>query len=273
MANDQQLFLAAEIAPDECPQSTQEWANLIARSLIPNPDFVNPDVGAKDGIIMGGPEPASDEGPWIPEGETEMWFYDPVFAGYFPGGEAPGTIKAVATASNSPGSRWLLCDGSAVPQVLYPRLFSAVGHYFANPDSNGRTGGQSGVDASGLEASGQFRLPDMRGCVLFGQGTARPWQPDFYNETSPATTLGDRVGDITHQITAANMHDAEGYGPIYEFDSGVTNTAQPRIYGGIHYRPLTADNPGTDVDPPVTDANKRFFLWQPSSAIPFYIRY
>lgn len=273
MANDQQLFLAAELAPDECPQTPQEWANLIARALIPNPDFVNPDVGQKDGIIIGGPPPASDEGPWLPEGETELWFYDSAFAAYFPGGEKAGSMKAIATIDNTPGSRWLLCDGSAVPQVLYPRLFSAIGHYFANPDANGYTGGQSGADAAGLEASGQFRLPDTRGVTIVGAGTQRIWTLLGGTDPLGPSTVGDKTGNVRLQIQPQYMANAGQFGKVYEYDSGTTNADLPRIYGGVHYTPLAVDRPGRNTDADPTADNDRVYMFQPSLVIAFYIRF
>jgi microcystin-dependent protein len=78
---------------------------------------------------------------------------------------------------------WLLCDGSTVAQADYPDLFAVVGTWF-------NTGG---------EAASDFRLPDMRGRVPLGVGTA------VGAPGASAHTLGQKGGEETHTLSAAEM--------------------------------------------------------------------
>ncbi len=59
-------------------------------------------------------------------------------------------------AAAAPPARWLLCDGTAVSQATYAQLFAVIGAIF-------NTGG---------EPPGTFRVPDCRGRMVFGTGTA-----------------------------------------------------------------------------------------------------
>lgn len=77
---------------------------------------------------------------------------------------------------------YLLCDGREVAINDYPELYTAIGNI-------------GGDDA----ASGNFRLPDMRGVVAGG----------YYSGLSSSNPLsgnfGDQVGNATHTLTRAQL--------------------------------------------------------------------
>jgi microcystin-dependent protein len=82
-----------------------------------------------------------------------------------------GMISPFAGSSAPDG--WLLCHGQAVSQVTYATLFALIG---------------STYDVTGPGA-GNFRVPDLRGRTIFGQGT-----------NADVDALGDNEG-----IDAANV--------------------------------------------------------------------
>jgi phage-related tail fiber protein len=66
------------------------------------------------------------------------------------------TGSVVATASSSPSTGWLLCDGSAVSRDDYPALFAAIGTTFGAGDG-----------------STTFNVPDLRGEFIRGADAGR----------------------------------------------------------------------------------------------------
>jgi microcystin-dependent protein len=77
----------------------------------------------------------------------------------------PSGVILPYAGSTSP-SGWLACDGTAYNQADYPTLFAALGSTY-NTQVNPTTGA-----AWAAPSAGQFRVPDMRGLFLRGEGTA-----------------------------------------------------------------------------------------------------
>ena len=75
-------------------------------------------------------------------------------------------------------SGWLPCDGASYLKSAYPNLWAAIGNVWGSVDAD------------------HFNVPDLRGRVLLGQGTA-----------SSGTTfnLGQTGGEETHTLTAGEM--------------------------------------------------------------------
>lgn len=77
----------------------------------------------------------------------------------------PSGIILPFAGSTSP-TGWIVCDGAAYSQTDYPELFGALGSSY-NTQVNPTTGA-----AYAAPSAGQFRVPDMRGLFLRGEGTA-----------------------------------------------------------------------------------------------------
>lgn len=75
-----------------------------------------------------------------------------------------GVILPYAGSTTPAG--WLVCDGTAYSQTTYANLFAALGSAY-NTQVNPTTG-----SAWATPSAGQFRVPDMRGLFLRGEGTA-----------------------------------------------------------------------------------------------------
>lgn len=76
----------------------------------------------------------------------------------------PSGIVLPYAGSTTPAG-WLVCDGTAYNQADYPELFAALGSTY-NTQVNPTTG-----SAWAAPSAGQFRVPDMRGMFLRGEGT------------------------------------------------------------------------------------------------------
>ena len=75
----------------------------------------------------------------------------------------PGVV--LPFAGQTPPDGWLLCDGSAISQEMYPALFEAIDNTYntqINPTTN---------TAWTAPVAGQFRVPDYRGSFLRGVGS------------------------------------------------------------------------------------------------------
>ena len=75
-----------------------------------------------------------------------------------------GVILPFAGSTSPMG--WIVCDGTAYSQADYPELFAVLGSSY-NTQVNPTTG-----SAWAAPSAGQFRVPDMRGLFLRGEGTA-----------------------------------------------------------------------------------------------------
>lgn len=105
----------------------------------------------------------------------------------------PGTVAAFAGTNPPPG--WLPTDGSAVPRTQYPGLYAAIGTRYGAGDG-----------------STTFNLPDLRGRVLAGQGTA-----------SDVDTLGENDGLA---VGSRKIHHRHGKGTI-NIPNGGAHSHQP----------------------------------------------
>lgn len=94
-----------------------------------------------------------------------------------------GSMMMYAGAAAPTG--WLLCDGSAVDRTTYAALYAALG-------------GASSPWGEG-DGSTTFNLPDMRGRVPLGVGTATGARG------ATAHALGAIGGEETHQLSVAEM--------------------------------------------------------------------
>ena len=86
------------------------------------------------------------------------------------------------TAATTAPTGWLVCDGSPVNRTTYAALFGAVGTSFGAGDG-----------------STTFNLPDMRGRVAVGVGTASG------AAGATAHSLGQKAGEETHQLVTGEM--------------------------------------------------------------------
>lgn len=103
-----------------------------------------------------------------------------------------GLITPWAGASTPADTNWLLCDGSAISRTTYAALFALIGTTFGA--GNG---------------SSTFNVPDLRGRVPLGVGTATG------AAGATAHTRGQKGGEETHVTTSAengpHTHDGIQY--------------------------------------------------------------
>lgn len=252
-------FTVGNFAPNFAPSTLQEFANELARLL--QPVAVSAPSGTTGTYIKGGTEPLTDQGPWLPDGKREFWFYDATYGHYFPSGPGPGTIQAFANYLNDPGDNWLYCDGSIRSQASYPRLFSKIAHTYAALDANG----SQAADAASLQASGQFRLPDLSGRVIIGTGGSRglPGRGlvgDIVARQNPGALLGSEAA----LLLDAQVTNAPFFQFVYNYKSTVTQP-NAKIYGGFNWDPNAPAGSGA------TAANVPLF--QPSITFHYQIRF
>ena len=134
------------------------------------------------------------------------------------GAVPPGTVAAFAGTNPPPG--WLPTDGSAVSRTQYPGLFAAIGTRY----------GGGGVGST------TFNLPDLRGRVLAGQGTA-----------SDVDTLGENDG---LGVDSRKIHHRHGKGTI-----AITTPSGEHQ----HRIPWGPNTPGTVLQTPFAKAG--FYDW------------
>lgn len=96
-----------------------------------------------------------------------------------PAGLGPiGTIIDFAGPAAKIPSNWILCDGRAISQSVYPDLYSLIGG----------------------------TVPDLRGLVCAGLDNMGGTNAGRLSTLgAPATTLGGIMGEQTHTITIAEM--------------------------------------------------------------------
>jgi microcystin-dependent protein len=102
-------------------------------------------------------------------------------------GTPVGAIMAFANHGAIP-AKWLLCNGSLISQATYPDLYAICGTIY------------------GATSGGDFRLPELRGRVIFG---ARPGTP-FYEQGEQggveATTISLSNMPEHHHVVPAHSH-------------------------------------------------------------------
>lgn len=104
----------------------------------------------------------------------------------------PPTGTIVVYAGSAAPTGWLLCDGTAVSQSTYAKLYAVIG-----------------VNKFGTDSGGNFTLPDFRQKAPMGAGTgnegagAAGGTGRILPLSTPMTdrTLGSTVGAATHTLT------------------------------------------------------------------------
>lgn len=120
-----------------------------------------------------------------------------------------GEIRLYA-GSSSPDSSWLVCDGSIVSRLTYPRLFAAIGTRYGRGNS-----------------STTFRLPDLRGRVPLGL------DPDGIRVDN-VTEVGIEGGEAIHRLTADQL-------PSHRHDRGTLRNS----FNGQHSHGI--NDPGGNI--------------------------
>jgi len=104
----------------------------------------------------------------------------------------PGTVSAYAGSSAPTG--YLLCDGTAYSNTLYPALYAIIGSAY------GTSGGQA------APASGTFRVPLMTGRVAVGRDSTQT-EFDVLGETGGSkTSTAPHTHPIPHTHSIGHDH-------------------------------------------------------------------
>lgn len=121
----------------------------------------------------------------------------------------PGTVVAFAGETAPPG--WLLCDGAAVSQSMYPALFAAIG------TAHGSGG-----------AGGMFNLPDLRGRFVRGVDRGAGRDPDraARSAANGGGNAEDRVGSVQGSQFSSHAHSVNDPGHTHTFSN------RPLTHGG-----------------------------------------
>jgi hypothetical protein len=129
---------------------------------------------------------------WVQDGGNIGPFVPPV-----PGGVVPaGSLIWYASPRTPTG--YLLCDGSTVKRLQYPKLFAALGSTFGPGD---------GVTT--------FNLPDLRGKYVRGWGPVNSL--DY--ERPFGSSQGDSLGEHRHKITdPGHTHQVNDPGHLHGVD-------------------------------------------------------
>lgn len=129
-----------------------------------------------------------------------------------------GSVVEYAGAVTTIPSGWLLCDGSAVSRTIYAGLYASLGVVYGAGDG-----------------STTFNLPDMRGRVPVGVGTATG------AAGATAHTLGQKSGEETHQLSTAEI-------PSHQHQLDRTNGAYGASTASMGYGGNVALSPGASGD-------------------------
>ena len=167
-------------------------------------------------------------------------------------GVAPiGSITAYAGTALPDG--WLWCDGAAYPRggapnsATYSALLAAIGPGW------------------GAATPTTWRVPDLRGRVLYGAGGA--------GSAELPAGLGARSGAATHTLTVAEMpaHRHRVTGRHNSHDSGVNHPTQEIIIDDDYF--AAGEVSPTSPAIGLTGGGAPFSVVQPSAAINWIIRY
>jgi len=103
-------------------------------------------------------------------------------------------------AGSTTPSGWIVCDGTAYSQADYPELFAALGSTY-NTQVNPTTGA-----AYAAPSAGQFRVPDMRGLFLRGEGTASGGDAVSVGGHQVGKTAKNGLGNAASGISALSLN-------------------------------------------------------------------
>jgi microcystin-dependent protein len=169
------------------------------------------------------------------------------------GGSLMPTGTVLAFAGISAPSGWLLCDGTAYNQTEFSDLYAALGSLY-NTQVNPTTG-----SAWAAPSAGQFRVPDLRGLFLRGEGTPSGQSSvSVGGHQSQATaknglTLGVQNTDHSHyarQLSGPTLNPNSGQGTTNwcavsagtndssHTTSGVNQNHSHTILGDTETRPM-----------------------------------
>lgn len=143
--------------------TTQEYADAIAARLIGSVENI--------GFQNGGPEPTSDVGPWLKNG-NQWRFWNPITGKYDLGVFDPGDIMPTGRETIDETRGWLLCDGRQFDVDQYPLLWDAIKYNFNLSSDN-----SGGVPIDNTK----FRIPDGR--------------ERYFTGATNASQVGDLVGN------------------------------------------------------------------------------
>jgi microcystin-dependent protein len=151
-----------------------------------------------------------------------------------------------AGATTAPDG-WLLCQGQAVSRATFSVLFNLITTTYGVGDG-----------------STTFNLPDMRGKVPLGEGTADP--ADVPDGTAHA--LADKEGAETHTLIIAELaiHDHEERIQNARVSDGAAGASQARLGGNV------VENVGAERTESTGSGTAHNNL-QPSLTLNFIIKY
>jgi microcystin-dependent protein len=144
-----------------------------------------------------------------------------------------GTIVAYGGDSANVPDGWLLCDGRAMNQLVYPELFTAIGNNYGSMGSF-------------------FRLPDLRGRFLRGVDYGAGNDPTANARTAsnsggnvgnrPGSLQGDEIRSHTHDLnlpgrSGNNAFNSRPAGWGYDDWTGAVAGATTTAAGGSETRP------------------------------------
>lgn len=175
----------------------------------------------------------------------------------------PGTIiDFIGTGPGVLQSGFLVCDGQQYSKTAYSKLYQAIGDVF----------NQSSMQTDILQ-TGNFRVPDFRGCFTRGTTYDQTINQQFFNQNNlyqstvsfkTKNVNGRRyvgtIVDHTHQYTPPQIFSTTTYtdpppGPIYELmtptnDETITLTSYTKKADGSSLLTVEGNTSLTDNTPP-----------------------
>lgn len=135
-------------------------------------------------------------------------------------------------ANDSIPSGFLFCDGSAISKTTFDDLFAAIG-------TTWDTGG---------EGAGNFRLPDLRGMFIRGEGihgTLNMADGNDFAGPSVGSSENDQIQGFKHSLDLVAVDNFSGAGTrlVNSSDAGITRTITMDTFvdDGVNGTPRTGD--------------------------------
>lgn len=128
----------------------------------------------------------------------------------------PGIVTAYVGTTSPYG--WLICDGSPVSKITYPRLFSIIGNTF----NNTKTG------SSSLNNPNYFNLPDYRDVFLRGCGAPGINSPNYSLPSNNIKYMSTRLNTLQTSQLQDHTHDVIDPGHSHEYDAYFNNINNDR---------------------------------------------
>lgn len=166
-----------------------------------------------------------------------------------------GTMRPTANKTAAPG--WMICDGSAIQRIQYSSLFNTIGTTYGVGDG-----------------STTFNIPDCRGRVLMGSGTASGGTVNRVLGSSGGTDAGPTITNAnlpqhTH-TTPSHQHSIHA-----KYTTNATHTHQG-IGGFVAENPNPQDgdsspSPSTNIDGSGTSGTAGSATPTPINTTPAYV--